>query len=49
MVNLAVKIGVMSYIYVVLDQKWVFRGYEQWIFLFLERENGPFFELKIWF
>ena len=49
MVNLAVKIGCIMYIYVDLDQKWAFMGYERWIFLFLERENGPFFDLKIWF
>ena len=33
----------------VLGQKLVFWGYEQWIFLFVERENGPFFDSKIGF
>ena len=37
------------YIYVVLGRKLAFKGYERWFFLFVERENGPFFSLKTGF
>ena len=49
MVNLAVKIGGCIIYIVVLDQKVAFKGYERWFFLFVERENGPFFSLKTGF
>ena len=49
MVNLAVKIGGCIIYIVVLDRKLAFKGYERWFFLFVERENGPFFSLKTGF